>query len=210
MRFRLAKEIDCDAIVALHYNIRKTYSAGIFAQLGKPFLRAYYKVILRDINSIVVCAEDNNGLLQGFCSATLDVEAHLANLKKHKLILGFGALSSIISKPSLLKHLIDRYNIVKNDSEIKIIATKGARSEYWVWSTTNQDSLSSIEMYFAQFNILKALGVKELFGEIDMENKKILKFQLANGGEIINKIILPDGRERAMVRVNLVTWKQRI
>jgi hypothetical protein len=210
MRFRLAKEKDCEAIVDLHYQIRKTYSAGIFAKLGKPFLRAYYKIVLKDINSIVVCAEDSNGILQGFCSATLDSETHLANLKRHKIGLAIGAFSSLISKPSILKDLIHRYNVVKNNSNVKIITTKGARSEYWVWRATNQDSLSSIEMYFAQFKILKALGIKEVFGEIDIENKKILKFQLANGGEIIDRVTLPDGRERVMVRINLETWKQRI
>jgi hypothetical protein len=210
MRFRIAKEKDCEEIVDLHYQIRKTYSAGIFAKLGKPFLRVYYKIILKDINSIVVCAEDGNGILQGFCSATLDSEAHLANLELHKIWLAIGAFSSLICKPSIFKDLLHRYNIVKNNSNLKIISTKGARSEYWVWRATNQDSLSSIEMYFAQFKILKALGINEVFGEIDVENKKVLKFQMANGGEIIDRLTLPDGRERVMVRINLQTWKQRI
>lgn len=210
MKYRIAKPVDYKSIVELHYAIRETYSVGIFAQLGKPFLKQYYKIILNDPNSVVVCAEDSNGDLQGFCSATLDVEAQMANIRQHKISLGLAAITSIIRKPFLIQDLIDRYKVIKNNSNTKIISTKGARSEYWVWKATNQDSVSSIEMYFASFNILKSLGVKELFGEVDKVNKKILKFQQANGGEIIDQIVLPDGRERVILKIDLVNWKPKL
>jgi len=210
MKFRIAKPVDYKSIVELHFSIRETYSVGIFAQLGKPFLKQYYRIILNDPNSVVVCAEDDHGVMQGFCSATLDVEAQMANIRKNKIVLGLSALSSIILKPYLIKHLIDRYRVIKNESTTKIISTQGARSEYWVWRATNQDSVSSIEMYFASFNILKSLGVKELFGEVDTVNKKILRFQQANGGKIIERITLPDGRERVILKIDLANWKSRI
>ncbi len=210
MKYRIAKPLDYKSIVELHYAIRETYSVGIFAQLGKPFLKQYYKIILNDPNSVIVCAENDKGIMQGFCSSTLDVEAQMANIRRHKISLGIAAISSIISKPSLIKHLIDRYKVIKNDSATKIISTKGARSEYWVWKATNQDSVSSVEMYFAQFNILKSLGVKELYGEVDKVNKKILKFQQANGGKIIDQITLPDGRERVIIKIDLINWKPKL
>ena len=210
MKYRIAKAVDSKYIVELHYNIRETYSIGVFSLLGKSFLKRYYKIILNDPNSVVVCAEDEFGVMQGFCSATLDVEAQMANIKKHKIELGFTTILSIIRKPSLLKLLFDRYKVISNKSKTKIIVTKGARSEYWVWNALKPDSLSSVEMYFAQFNILKALGVKELFGEVDKVNKKILLFQQANGGKIIDQITLPDGRERVIIRIDLVNWEKRI
>lgn len=207
MKYRLAKSFDYKAIADIHYAIRETYSVGIFSQLGKPFLKQYYRIILNDPNSVVVCAENEEGIIQGFCSATLDIEAQMDNLRTYKLSLGFAAITSIINKPSLIKHLFDRYRIIKKDTVIKIISSKGARSEYWAWRSTNQDSVSSVEMYFAQLNILKALGVKELYGEVDLVNKKILRFQQANGGEIIEQITLPDGRERVILKTPLVVWK---
>lgn len=210
MKYRLAKAVDYKSITALHYAIRESYSVGIFAQLGKPFLRQYYRIVLNDPNSVVVCAEDEKGILQGFCSATLDVEAQMANISRHKISLGLASVTSVIRKPSILKHLLDRYKVTKNSSDTKIISTKGARSEYWVWRATNHDSVSSVEMYFAQINILKSLGVKELFGEVDKVNKKILRFQLANGSEIIDQITLPDGRERVILKTDLVNWKPKI
>ena len=207
MKYRIAKQIDSRAIVNLHYAIRKTYAVGFFSKLGKHFLRKYYKILLNDPNSVIVCAEDDKGIIQGFCSATLDVKAQMDNLRRHKVSLGLAALSSVLLQPSLLKDLLDRYKVVNNDSITKIISTKGARSEYWVWLATNQDSASSVAMYFAQLNILKSLGVKEFFGEVDKVNKKILKFQLRNGGEIIDEITLPDGRERVILKVDLYKWR---
>jgi hypothetical protein len=210
IRYRLAKESDCKAIVDLHFQIRHTYDIGIFAKLGRKFLCAYYKIVLKDINSIIICAESQNGCLQGFCSASLDNHAYLKNLKRHRFKLALSALSSLILNPSLIHELFIRYRVIKGNSDLRIISTKGARSEFWVWRSTNKDSLSSIEMYFTLFNVMKSLGVKELFGEVDVLNKSILKFQLANGGEIVDRITLTDGRERVVIRINLETWKQRM
>ena len=210
MIYRLAKTVDYKILADLHYDIRETYSIGIFAKLGKTFLKQYYKTILNDPNSVIVCAEDNNGSVLGFCSATLDVEKQMANIKKHKMSLGLSAITSVISRPSLIKHLFDRYLVIKNIKTNKIISTKGARSEYWVWKSSNQDSVSSVEMYLAQLNILKSLGVKDLYGEVDKVNKKILKFQIANGSKIIEEITLPDGRERVIIKTDLTKWKSKI
>lgn len=209
MRYRIAKVSDYKALADIHYNIRSTYSVGIFAKLGKPFLRRYYKIILNDPNSVVVCAEDKNRIIHGFCSSTLDVEAQIINLRKRKIQLGLAAFNSVITKPTIIKHLLDRYNATKNLSDNKLISAQGARSEYWVWSAKSQNAESSVEMYFAQLNILKSLGVKELFGEVDIENKRILKFQLANGNEIVDQLSLPDGRSRVLLRLDLLKWKNR-
>lgn len=210
MKYRLGKKSDYRAIADLHYSIRTTYSIGIFAQLGRPFLRKYYRIMLNDPNAVVVCAYDDNGFMQGFCSATLDVQAQMANIRKHKIGLTIAALTSIFVKPSLFRHLYDRYKVINNDSKSMIISTMGARSEYWVWNAANHDSVASVEMYFALYNILKSLGIKELYGEIDKVNSKVLKFQQVNGGEIQNCITLPDGRERLIIKVNLENWKYKI
>jgi hypothetical protein len=206
MKYRLAKISDYKTIADIHYSIRESYSVGIFSKLGKSFLRKYYKVLLNDPNSIVVCAE-NQGVIHGFCSATLDVEAQMINLRRHKWSLAFASFWSVLRNPYLFKHLYDRYMHNIDETEIKIISAKGARSEYWAWSSSSQDSLSSVEMYYAKLNILKALGVKDLYGEVDLINKRILRFQLGNGAEIVEKLILPDGRERVLLRTPLSNWK---
>lgn len=210
MKFRIAKMCDLKDLVDIHYGIRDTYSVGIFAQLGKSFFKQYYRIILNDPNEIIVCAIDENNIMQGFCSATLDIELQMANIKKHKIALGFSAITSIIKKPLLIRPLIERYKIVDNRSDAKIISMNGARSEYWVWKSIIPDSISSVEMYFALLNILKSLGVKIVSGEVDKVNKKVLAFQRANGFKIIDEIKLSDGRERFILACDLTKWNLKI
>lgn len=209
MKYRLAKPCDIKEIVNIHYAIRESYSVGLFAHLDKIFLWQYYKIILNDKNQVVVCAEDEDGKIQGFCSATLDVEKQFANIRSHKLALGFTAIKSIILSPTLLKSLIARYKSTIGIGNEKYIATKGARGEYWAWSTSNKDSISSCELHEIHLKILKDLGVTHVNFEVDTINKKVMLFHNFNGAELIDKIILPDGRERAFMRYNLAERKQR-
>lgn len=203
MKYRLAKPSDLKEIVNIHYAVRESYTAGIFAQLGRPFLHKYYKIILNDKDEIVICAEDESGKIQGFCSATLNVEKQFANIRKHAISLGLGALGSVIRKPIILKSLIDRYKSTREDGKGKFINAKGARSEYWAWSASKKDSVSSLEMHEVLLNILRDLGVGYLNFEVDTNNKKIFLFHKYNGAQVVENMILPDGRERVLMRYDL-------
>ena len=101
IRYRLAKPSDAKQIAAIHYGIREQYDVGIFARLGKPFLRRYYSIMLNDPWEVVVCAE-KEGRIMGFSSYTLDAAHLMAVYRKHRLALAFGALPSLIMRPSLL------------------------------------------------------------------------------------------------------------
>lgn len=210
MKYRIAKLCDIKDIVDIHYSIRDTYSVGFFSHMRKPFIRQYYRILLQDKNEIIVCAEDNNGKIAGFCSSTLDMKSQLKHIKKHKFRLGISALSSLIAKPSLILQIFERFKAIDSSGNNKIIITEGARSEYWAWDTKNNDSISSVEMYFANLKILKSLGVKTVSGEVDKVNRKVLAFQKANGFKIIDEIKLSDGRERYILSCDLTNWNPKI
>lgn len=210
MRFRLAKIVDLNDIVDIHYNIRNTYDVGIFARLGKQFLRQYYRIILNDKNGIVLCAEDETGKIHGFCSATLNVEKQFENLRKNRLSLGMSAIGSLIRNPSLIKSLLDRYKSIGKNTNSKFVHIEGARSEFWAWSTSSSDSIASLEMHEVLLNLLRVLGVVDLFFEVDTNNKKVFLFHKYNGAEVLEKFYLPDGRERALMKYNLIERKSRL
>lgn len=209
MRFRLAKPCDLDELVNIHYSMRDGQAVGIFSQLGKPFLRQYYKIILADKNEIVVCAEDQHGNIQGFCSATLDAEKQFLNLRKHKFSLGLSALGSIIFKPSLLEALFLRYRSTQNPQTGQYVTTKGARGEYWIWSALNKDSISALALYETYLSILRDLGVKDLNFEVDVANASVFRFHKKNGAELIKTVTLSDSRERAFMRYALAHRKPK-
>lgn len=207
MIYRLAKPCDFKEIANIHLAIRDSNSLGIFSQLGKSFLRQYYKIILNDQNEIIICAKNEYGKILGFCSSTMDAKHQLSTIRKHKLSLGFAALRSIIFRPLLLKELISRYNSIRGNKGKNFIFTEGAREEYWAWSPIYKDSISSIEMHETLLKILRDLGVLHLNFEVDMINRKIFLFHMWNNAELIKIIVLPDGRERAFMRYHLLDRK---
>jgi hypothetical protein len=96
------------------------------------------------------------------------------------------------------------------NTNAKIVNVKGARSEFWAWSANSDDSFSSLEMHEVLLNLLRVLGVVDLFFEVDTNNKKVFLFHKFNGAEVLDKIYLPDGRERALMKYNLIIRKSRL
>lgn len=206
--FRLAKPSDAKAIATLHYKVRDTYSVGYFAQMGLPFLKAYYKVVLNDPYEVVVCAEED-GKLCGFCSASLDINKQMERMNKKKFRLLWPALSSFIAKPSLIKATIKRWKVSQHKDDEKLIPKEGARCEYWMWDASNKNSAYSVALWNAYLQILYILGVKKFPLDVDDVNEKVMKFHLLNKAVATEHITLSDGRERTLLEYDLVKRFQK-
>lgn len=202
IRFRIAKPSDAKQIADCHWHVRDRYSQGIFLNLGERFLRCYYKIILDDPYEIVVCAENSDGKILGFCSATLDGVKQAQNLKKHKIKLGLAALTAIIINPKLLKEVWFRYKSLSNkDNSGGFIHTQGVRVEYWCWRKDEERNSLSVEMSYVKDNVLVDLGYNEVFFEVDKFNKAVYKFNIRDcDTEPLEEITLPDGRIRVLFR----------
>lgn len=209
MLYRILKITDLKDVVRLHYSSRKTNSNGIFALLGKPFLAQYYRVVLQDKYSVAIGAEGEDGKIQGVCFAILDSEKHDKNLKKHKFRLAIGALSSIVTKPSLLFDLLSRYRSLR-EKDNKFVHNQGCRGGFWVWSPNNKDSMSSYELHERFLAVVFSLGINTLHFEVDKINKNVYKFHKRNGAIEIETITLPDGRERVMMCYEQQSHKIRL
>lgn len=202
IKFRLAKPSDAKEVATLHYNVRDTYSVGYFAQMGLPFLKAYYKVVLNDPYEVVVCAEED-GKLCGFCSASLDINKQMERMNKKKFSLLFPALSSFIAKPSLIKATIKRWKVSQHKDDEKLIPKEGARCEYWMWDASNKNSAYSVALWNTYLQILYNLGVKKFPLDVDDVNEKVMKFHLLNKAVATEHITLSDGRERTLLEYDL-------
>ena len=199
MIFRLAKICDLDRITKLHFSVRHIYTHGIFSSLDLFFLKSYYRIIINDPNSIIVCGEDPVEGIIGFCSANLNVEQYNLNLKKNKLKLAFSAFPSIFKKPMVLFKLLSRFKSLSSNSH-SFITSKGVRLEYWVWSKKNKDDKSSLLMHESMLNIIMALGYDKASFEVDLHNKKVFKFHKLNGALELDRVILDDKRERVFMQ----------
>lgn len=202
IRYRIAKKSDAREIAKLHWQVRGRYHQGIFLSLGETFLRAYYRVTLDDPWELVVCAVNESGKIVGFTSVSMDALSRFRNIRKHKFSLGLAALKSLIQSPSLFKGLWQRYRSLsdKVSTENQFVHTEGARGGYWCWSKED-DSMKSVELLKKKDEILKQLGIKEIYFEVDKFNKAVYRFHLTvNKAEPLKEITLPDGRVRVLMR----------
>ena len=102
IRFRLAKPSDAKQIAYVHLHIRDKYDQGFFAQVNYSFLKQYYKVMLNDPNEVIVCAEDENGLIVGFSSGSLDASKQMKSMRDNKFSFLWPLFTSAISNPTLI------------------------------------------------------------------------------------------------------------
>lgn len=210
IRFRLAKPSDAKQIAYVHYHIRDKYDQGFFAKVNFAFLKQYYKVILNDPCEVVVCAEDENQKIVGFCSASLDAERQFKLMRKKKYSFIIPLITSALSNPKLIKDAIDRFKSTKGESDNEFVTSTGARAEYWGWLPGRNDSDRSVVMQDIEFYIMKMFGAEKLYFEVDKVNKKIFKFHKINGAEEVKSFIMPDGRERVELVYDLNNYNFKL
>lgn len=210
IKYRLAKASDAKQIAYVHYHIRDNYDQGFFAQVNYSFLKQYYKVILNDPCEVVVCAEDENQKVVGFCSASLDAQRQFIRMRKHKWGFILPLIASAISRPSLIKSALDRFKSTKGESNNEYVTSEGARAEYWGWLPNRDDSEYSVVMQDIMFYMMKMLGADKLYFEVDKINKKIFKFHKINGAQELRSYTMPDGRERVELVYDLNNYKFKL
>lgn len=207
IRFRTAKPSDAKQIAYVHFHIRDKYDQGFFAQVNYSFLKQYYKVMLNDPNEIIICAEDSEtGKILGFSSGSLDATKQMISLRDNKYSFVLPLILSALSKPTLIKSALNRFSSTKGKSDNKYVSTEGSRLEYWGWLPDAQCGEASVEMQEILFLIMKALGAKKLYFEVDKVNKKVLRFHKLNGAKEITSFVLPDGRERVELYYDMETF----
>ena len=200
MKFRIAKKSDKKVLAYIHKECGEIQPDGFMYQLGLTFLTTYYGILINEKKSIILLAEDENGVIQGFCSGTLAAEEHLIALKRNKIKLSFSLIPALLKSPKLIKNLIDRDKYINATPEsVKFGVSQGSRCEYWAWRPENKNLIMSMRLFQVWRNILFELGSESIKGEVDILNKYILKIHKILGAKIIKELNLPDGRNRVII-----------
>jgi hypothetical protein len=205
MKIRLAKQSDYKALASIHMECGKIQPGGVMHQLGINFLRNYYSILLKEKNSIVVVAEDDNDLIHGFCSGSLDAKEHINELKNKKISIAISLIPVILKNPKILHKILERNKFVNSSSKaINISISEGARFEYWAWRPSSKNALMAFSIMKIWLNIVLKLGVKSIKAEVDEVNYNILKLHIKLGAIVIKEQILPDGRKRSFIEYNRI------
>jgi hypothetical protein len=200
MHTRLAKVKDIKSLAKIHFDAGSLQPDGFMYQLGLVFLTAYYKVLINEPKTVILLSEDENGVIHGFCSGTLDSREHLNSLKEHRIYLILASIPALVASPKLLIQMIKRYRFVgfKEDS-IQYGVSYGARCEYWAWRPNSKNAEKSVELFSCWKGVMIKLGCRSIQGEVDLRNKYILKIHQMLGAKVISELHLTDGRKRVII-----------
>jgi hypothetical protein len=202
VKFRNAKLVDANQIAYIHIESSKNQPGGFMHKLGFFFMFYYYKILIQEKHSIIIIAEDENGLIYGFCSGTLDANEHIISLNKNRFLLFFSSLPAIFRNPKLLIEILNRKKHLNNKNDtIEFNIKIGVRNEYWGWRS-NCDKSKSPELFKTWMDIVFSYGYSSFNGEVDSVNKHIVLFHKFLGAKILKEVKLPDGRTRYFVQYN--------
>ncbi len=204
MRIRVAKPSDSKAIAALHFASRGKLAKGFFTQVSKLFLVYYYKALLDDPNSVVVCAEESDGVICGFASGTLDAAKQFSNMSRYKIRFALALLPSIVMNPKIILDAFSRYLSIHGKGREKYVSVSGARTEFWVWDASNKKSMWAGVLNNSHLHLLFILGVKSVHFEVDSDNDTVVRYSERNGAILVDQIELKDGRTRLIMQYDLV------
>jgi hypothetical protein len=203
IEYRFANKTDVIQLAQLHYCASRIQPSSFMFKLGENFLRKYYKHVLEEKNSIILCALDSKGNIIGFVSGSLNNDERIKNLSSKKTSLFFSAMFQFIKNPTLIKEIISRYYSNSADKGDGYIVKDGPHEDFWAWRIDYVSGNQSIQLHLKWLKILKLLGIKFVRGEVDKTNKLILKLHIILGAKIIKEYSTPDDRNRVIIEYDL-------
>jgi hypothetical protein len=204
VRFRLANCSDAKALARLHYACSMEQPDGFMYKLGKRFLTQYYRILLRNRMSLVVCADAGTAGIVGLVSASVESQEEYKALQRGRLRLLLSALPALIRRPRLFGAVYDRANSLSSDQVRKdFVVGSGARLSFWGWSPAYPSRGQTTKLLQTAMRMLKALGVETVRLEIDRVNRKVEAIHRLMGGKVIEEFVTKDGRQRIVMEHRL-------
>jgi hypothetical protein len=198
MNVRLASRRDSPRLARLHSVCSAKQPGGFMYGLGTPFLTEYYRVLIDEGSSVVLCAVDNSGQVIGFVAGALDAKTRLAALKRNRGRLLIAALPALVRRPQLVREVYRRqtYNSVDN-SGLGYVVQTGAHEEFWAWLPDHGGG--AIELHLKWLAMMRLLGAGSITGEVDKVNVAIVRVHRILGARVVKEFSTPDGRQRLVI-----------
>lgn len=200
LRVRCASWRDAHCLAVLHIKAGANQVGAFLPKLGLRFLTRYYRLLLTEQNTLVLCAVDAGGEIIGFVSGTLRTEDHFVNLYRKRLGLLMAVNPLALMRPSILAGLWWRSRIAFSKREGRgFVVKNGCRVEYWAWDPVYQHMKGSVLLLLAFFDAVRSKGVRTVRMEVDEENKGVMISHLLLGAKVIARSQTLDGRNRLIL-----------
>ena len=169
-------------------------------RLGLRFLVEYYRVILSNKTSIVLCADAAGDGIVGLVSVTLRPEKELEAMRKRRLRFLLAVLPAIIRRPALIEavYLRNRSLSAKFLGE-GFLSHSCPRIAYWGWSPDYPSYGKSMTLLTEIMRLVREIGENRLQLEVDRINRKVEVTHRLLGAKVVREFTTSDGRERIIM-----------
>jgi hypothetical protein len=170
--------------------------------LGGRFLRAYYRVLLRDSQSVVVCTVDDSDPAEilGFASGTLDAGQSNDALRRGRFSLGFAAILAVLCRPWLLGRLISRYRSLSPSNRTgQYLVSSGPRGTYWAVLPEARKGGLAFKLLQKWLNVMRELTAQAIQFEVDKAHASMERAHICLGARVVKELVTPDGKARLIM-----------
>ena len=134
MNFRLANRNDATALARLHELGSTKQPGGFMYRLGRGFLAQYYRILIDEGSSVILCAVDDTDQLIGFVAGALEAKSRLTALRRNWLRLLLASLPVLLRRPKLIREVYSRQmSSAADEAKAGYVVHSGAHEEFWAW-----------------------------------------------------------------------------
>jgi hypothetical protein len=198
MNTRLAKLSDAQALAELHIRCARQFDGGLALQLGTRYIRTYYRILISEKKSVVLCTEDGARGLVGLASGTLDYYSeHESALARNRIPLLWAAVPALLRSPSLVRAITARTRARKfEESHAAPDDLAKAHFMFWGWDPDAELGGGAIVLMQKWLSVVRLLGAKEIIFEVDSTNKKVVQIHRLLGARTLRTVNTPDRGQR--------------
>jgi hypothetical protein len=201
---RLAKPADAVALAELHFNLLGDLPGGILKTLGRAFRHKYYRTMLAETESLVLCLESREGHIVGLATGSLDAAEHTAQLKRHRIRLAWAALPAMVLKPTLIRSMLNKQNASdQGDSDNGYVVNRGPRLEFWGVTEAGRAGGGSLSLLQTWLSIAKLLGAGVVRFEVNDSEADVARIHCRLGAKEEKEFVTPEGLRRRILKYEL-------
>ena len=200
---RLAKLTDATQLAEIHLECLADLPGGVLKTFGKRFRYVYYRLMLNEPHSLVLCLEDPYGRIFGLAAGSLDTTEHLATLRGHRIRLLRAALPALIGSPRLVAQLRDKQEASQTvGGDNGYVVASGPRLEFWGVVSEGRTGGAALTLLQAWLSIAKTLGANQVRFEVNETEREVEKVHRLMGATIVK-----DFSTRAGVKRKILEYK---
>jgi len=203
MNYRLANRNDASELARLHEFSSSMQPGGFMYRLGRRFLTQYYRILIDDGRSIILCAVNDADQLIGFVAGAMEARTRLMALRRGRFRLLLASFPILLRRPKLIHEVyLRQMSGAADEVESGYVVHSGPHEDFWAWWPDQGNG--AIELHLKWLSLMRLLGASTIRGEVDKVNTIVYSVHKMLGARTLKEFTTPDGRQRIIMEYQLI------